>query len=41
MKDKYADLATIEQFFSLYPEFGEADRGRITSAWNDLGASSG
>lgn len=39
MKDKYADLATIEQFFSLYPEFGEADRGRITSAWNDLGAS--
>lgn len=39
MKDKYADLADIDQFFSLYPDFSEADRQRITSAWNDLCAS--
>lgn len=39
MKDKYAELTTIDQFFSLYPDFSEDDRKRISSAWNDLCAS--
>lgn len=36
MKDKYAELATIDQFFSLYPGYGTDDRKRISAAWDFL-----
>lgn len=36
MKNKHAELKTIEQFFSAYSDFSDEDRKRITSAWNDL-----
>lgn len=39
MKDKYAALTTIDQFFSLYSVYGDSDRDRILSAWKDVCAS--